>query len=187
MTIVTTESRGFQERVDWMGTSVLTLAELWPIGTPRAMIVGLNPAPKSAEAGHYYQGKSGQTQLRRLVRAGLFTAPPETAVFEESALSAGVGFADLVRRPTVGEEGVSDSELEYGKSQLVRKLESRAVPMVICVFRHPVTALLGSPGKAGFQFDRTSWGAEVFRMPSPYEKRELAASTMQALSERFGA
>lgn len=36
---------------------------------PRAMIVGLNPAQASVEAGPYYQGKSGQRQLHRLVSA----------------------------------------------------------------------------------------------------------------------
>lgn len=34
-----TDLIGYQERVDWMGMEVLTLAEIWP-SRPRAMIVG---------------------------------------------------------------------------------------------------------------------------------------------------
>lgn len=177
----------YQEIVEWMGAPVLTLADLWPSESARAMIVGLNPAPKSVDAGHYYQGKAGQTQLNRLVGAGLFAAPVESRFFEQRALAAGVGFADLVRRPTSGEDGVSSRELEHGRDDLTRKLRERAVPLVVCVFRHPVTALLGTPGTVGFQADRTPWGAEVFRMPSPYEKRETAALVMRTLADRLSS
>lgn len=43
----------FQTRIEWMGESVLTLEDVWP-NRPRGMIVRLNPAPASVEAGHYY-------------------------------------------------------------------------------------------------------------------------------------
>lgn len=65
-----------------MGTPTLTLADLWP-DEVRAMIVGLNPAPKSVSLGHYYQGPSGQRQLNRLVACGLFPAPRTGSFFEE--------------------------------------------------------------------------------------------------------
>ena len=64
----------YQTQTEWMGEPVLTLAALWP-EQPRAMIVGLNPAPASVEVGHYYQGRSGQRQLLRLADAGLFEGP----------------------------------------------------------------------------------------------------------------
>ena len=111
---------GYQERITWMGQGVLTLAEVWP-DRPRAMIVGLNPAPVSVEAGHYYQGKSGQRQLHRLVSAGLLS-PPSGSYFEESALAAGVGFTDIVRRPTTGEAGVSKAEIAHGSTLLTESL-----------------------------------------------------------------
>ncbi len=37
---------GYQTYVDWMGVRTLTLADIWP-EHPRAMIVGINPAPSS--------------------------------------------------------------------------------------------------------------------------------------------
>lgn len=138
---------GWQARETWMGAEVLTLADVWP-QQPRAMIVGLNPAPASVAAGHYYQGKVGQLQLRRLVKAGLFPAPPGRH-FENAAVSAGVGFTDIVKRPSRGEGDVGKDEIAYGASRLGEKLASHGVPLIVCVFRHPVVALLGSAGVPG--------------------------------------
>lgn len=162
-----------------MGEEVLTIAEVWP-EQPRAMIVGLNPAPASVEAGHYYQGRSGQRQLHRLVSAGL-VAPPNGTFFEESALAAGVGFTDIVRRPTTAENGVSKAEIRHGSTLLAESLAAHDVQLVICVFRHPVQALLGSSGTPGLQNQRTSWGAQVFRMPGPFQESRSAAEVMTQL------
>jgi TDG/mug DNA glycosylase family protein len=170
---------GFQERVQWLGTEVLTLAEVWP-EVPRAMIVGLNPAPSSVAAGHYYQGRVGRRQLLRLVEAGLMK-DPEGPNFEMVASAAGIGFTDLVRRPTVGEGDVDPSELAHGRASRIASLAERDVPLVICVFRHPVKALLGTDGAPGYQDALTSWGAKVFRMPGPMQKREESATVMNTL------
>lgn len=160
--------KAYQIEVDWMGKQVLTLQDIWP-GTPRAMIVGLNPAPASVEAGHYYHGRSGRRQLLRLADAGLFARPNVDEIgFEPAALRAQVGFTDLVKRPTPGERDVTVDEVEHGRKVLFRDLESHGVPLVICVFRHPVAALLGTSGKPGFQARTTPWGGRVFRMPGPF-------------------
>lgn len=174
---------GYQQRAEWMGTSVLTLADVWPEST-EAMIVGLNPAPPSVEAGHYYQGRAGQRQLHRLADAGLFSLPDSSTQFEAPAVSAGVGFTDIVKRPTRGETEVNRHELEYGMARLKKRLAEREVGLIICVFRHPVKALLGDAGMPGLQKTRTSWGAQVFRMPGPYERREDVSAVMATLPSR---
>lgn len=170
---------GYQSIEDWMGEQVLTLADVWP-EHPRAMIVGLNPAPVSVAAGHYYQGQTGQRQLRRLVEAEVIGRSVGRD-FEESALAAGVGFTDIVRRPTKGEGGVGVIEIEYGRRALRDKLAARSVLLIICVFRHPVKALLGTDGAPGVQPHRTDWGATVFRMPGPFDSRERAEAVMAQL------
>lgn len=168
-----------------MGTPVLTLEDLWP-KQPRAMIVGLNPAPASVEVGHYYQGRSGQRQLLRLADAGLFQAPDVgSTYFEPAALRAGVGFTDVVKRPTRGEKDVLPKEIEFGRSVLNRELKARGVPLVICVFRHPVTALLGTSGAPGFQSRTTAWGARVFRMPGPFAAAGEVEGLMADLAQTF--
>lgn len=165
----------------WMGAEILTLTDIWP-EKPRAMIVGLNPAPTSVEIGHYYQGRAGQGQLRRLADAGLFQDRP-SRYFEEAALAAGVGFADIVKRSSVGEGDVRPEEIRYGSVAITEKLEARSVGLVVCVFRHPVKVLLGIEGTPGIQSKTTSWGARVFRTPGPYDKRDNVQRVMNALRD----
>jgi TDG/mug DNA glycosylase family protein len=43
----------------WMGEQVETLEDLLRPGL-HAVCIGINPAPASVSAGHYYQGKLGQ-------------------------------------------------------------------------------------------------------------------------------
>jgi len=178
-----TELIGYQAREDWMGNEVLTLADIWP-NEPRAIIVGLNPAPTSVAVGHYYQGQVGQGQLRKLASAGLFRAP-SGRFFEDAALSAGVGFTDIVKRPSRGEGDVGNDEIRFGSAHLAEKLRSRGVNLIVCVFRHPVKVLLGSEGVPGMQAKRTSWGARVFRMPGPFDKRENVARVMAELTSHL--
>ena len=175
-----TELIGYQAREDWMDSEVLTLADIWP-EEPRAMIVGLNPAPSSVAAGHYYQGRVGQGQLRKSASAGLFRAP-SGRFFEDAALSAGVGFTDIVKRPSRGEGDVGIDEIRFGSAHLADKLRSRGVSLLVCVFRQPVKVLLGSEGGPGMQTKLTSWGARVFRMPGPFDKRENVARVMAELT-----
>jgi TDG/mug DNA glycosylase family protein len=55
-----------------MGATVETVQDLLP-ESPRAVIVGVNPAPTSVQAGHYYQGQLGQRLWQRLTRSGLLS------------------------------------------------------------------------------------------------------------------
>jgi len=162
-----------------MGTEYLTLRDVLP-PNPRAVIVGLNPSPVSVAAGYYFQGRVGQRQLHRLASAGLFDLPEGVRTFEDAAAASGVGFTDIVKRPTVGEKDLVAGELEHGRGLLVEKLEALGVPLVVCVFRHPVEALLGrkAAGGPGLQQARTDWGAQVFRMPGPFDAAAKADAVM---------
>jgi len=157
---------GHRARVEWQGSTVLTLAALWP-EHPRAMVVGLHPVPCSVEAGHYFQGAVGQRQLRRLSETGLFDAPAGGTFYEAGALSAGVGFTNVVPRPASGTHAVSPDEIALGRDVVAAELAAREVPLVVCLTRLPVQALLGSPGTPGFQSGAVA-GARVFRMPGPF-------------------
>jgi TDG/mug DNA glycosylase family protein len=57
---------------EWMGEAVETLADLLEPGL-RAVCVGINPAPVSVRAGHYYQSRLGQAFLARLKSARLLS------------------------------------------------------------------------------------------------------------------
>lgn len=174
---------GYQAVIEWMGTAYLTLKDVWP-ERPRAVIVGLNPPPGSVAKGHYYQGPVGQRQMHRLVAGGLLPMPADGRTFEDAAVSVGIGFTDIVKRPTVGEKDLTRVELAFGMEALSDRLAEREVPTVICVYRQPVRALLGDEGVPGWQPRRTAWGARVFRMPGPYAATDIAASIVRGLGEQ---
>lgn len=157
----------------------VTLAVLWP--TPcRAVIVGVNPAPKSVEAGHYYQGSDGRRAITRLRAAGLL--PKDRGGFaDDEAVAAGIGFTDLVKRPTGRASDLSRVELEAGRATLRANLDAHEVGLVVCVFKPAVVALLGRAEPPGFQ-SRELGTSRVFRMPSPYERADAADAAMRELA-----
>ncbi|WP_286166736.1 hypothetical protein [Arthrobacter sp. AQ5-05] len=72
-----------------------TLADLWPDNRIVAAVVGLNPAPKSVEAGHYYQELAARRQLLRVAEAGMLN--PEDAPFlDDAARQYGIAFTNIV-------------------------------------------------------------------------------------------
>jgi TDG/mug DNA glycosylase family protein len=175
-----TDLIGYQERIEWMGAEVLTLAEVWP-ARPRAVIVGINPSLTSVGAGHYFQGRGACGRMMMLVKAGLMELNDGERQFERAALEAGVGFADLVRRPTPSAADLPDNEIEYGRTRFETKVALRKVPLVVAIYAPPVEALLGTKAQPGYQNELTSWGARVFNLPRPYLKAELTAEVLATL------
>ncbi|ADX75209.1 hypothetical protein Asphe3_41440 (plasmid) [Pseudarthrobacter phenanthrenivorans Sphe3] len=165
------------------GQGGLTLADLWPTEHVIAAVVGLNPAPKSVEAGHYYQGPAGRRQLLRLAEVGLFD-PADAPFLDDAAVQCGIAFTDIVKVPSLGEKQVKAERIREGLPLLEASLAARKVPLVIGVFRHPVQALLGlRKSKPGLQEKTTSWGARVFRMPGPYAKADEAKRVLSELDK----
>jgi TDG/mug DNA glycosylase family protein len=168
---------GYQAQVDWLGEKVLSLAEVWPEGRPRAVIVGLGQSPLSVRNGHRYQG--GQAvNMRRLARAGLF-AEPDGAIWEPVALDAGVGFTDLVRRP-IG--AVFMADLRHGAPLLRESLAEHEPELVVSMSKEPVVALFGEEYPPGVLPVRTAWGGQVFRMPLVNLPAGRMAQVMQELT-----
>lgn len=172
---------GHQVVVDWFGRLTLTLADLWP-DSCRAVIVGVNPAPRSVAVGHYYQGANGRTALKRLRSVGLLPlggGGPE----DDEAFAAGVGFTDLVKRPTRAATDLSRAELDFGRTRLGDELAAREVPLVVCVFGPAAKAVLGRAVPPGLHYDDA--GRVVFRMPGPYAPGADVAEAMRQLDKHL--
>lgn len=165
--------------MNWMGQEIETLADLWPT-KPRAMIVGINPAPVSVQAGHYYQGSLGQALFRRLRAVGVLQ---DTAgeYEDDHALKSGIGFTDVVKRPTRRADEIGENELLLGKKILEEKLAERSIPLVIFAFKKSATTLLGHFAGNGFLADSSLAGADIFVMPGPYESSATANATLESL------
>jgi Uracil DNA glycosylase superfamily len=93
-----TRVTGHRVILKWMGSEVETLADLLP-AHPRAVCVGINPAPTSVAVGHYYHGPQGQRFFARLIQATLLQ-PIRDGFEDDAAVASGIGFTDVVKRPT---------------------------------------------------------------------------------------
>ena len=113
------------------------------------MIAGINPSLTSVTAGHYYQGQGARGRITMLVKAGLMNLSVGERQCELAALEAGVGFADLVRRPTPSAADLADSEIENGRAQFETRMAAHEVPLVIAIYAPPVKALLGRKAQPG--------------------------------------
>jgi hypothetical protein len=95
------------------GEQVETLEDLLRPGL-RAVCVGISPAPTSVAAGHYYQGQLGQKFYARLRRAGWL--PDKPGCEDDLAFANGIGFTDIVKRPTANVSMVSSREFAFRKA-----------------------------------------------------------------------
>lgn len=181
----TYESDGHRTEVEWLGTTVTTLADLLRPRL-RAVTIGINPAPASVQAGHYYQGRAGQTFFRRLDMVGLL---PQGAGFEDDrAFEGGIGFTDVVKRPTRSAKEVTSQELDHGRSLLEARLASVGAPLLIFVFKQAATTLIGSfEGHGLLPPTRRLYGARMFVMPGPYERRTLVQQALRELEQHLCA
>ena len=173
---------GHRVTISWMGATVTTLEDLLREGL-LAVVVGVNPAPPSVAAGHYWQGNTGRTLWRRLRAVGLL--PDDFEGYEDdAAFAAGVGFTDVVKRPTASASDLSRSELEHGLADLEAKLAEAGAPLVIFAFKKAATTLLGHFAGNGFVSGLRVGASDVFVMPGPYERSETAEATLDELRQR---
>jgi double-stranded uracil-DNA glycosylase len=169
---------GHRVTVEWVGERIETLADLFPV-EPRAVCVGINPAPRSVEAGHYYQGRQGQRFFARLRQAEVLD-PISDGFEDDAAVAAGIGFTDVVKRPTPSADLLTSAEKRHGVKLLAEKLEKVHAPVVIFPFKAAAVELVG-------KFEGNGWlrqgfaGSRLFVMPGPYESAATAALTLASL------
>lgn len=175
------ELHGHQEYIEWQGSRVLTLAPLWPQPL-RAVVVGINPAPGSVAVGHYYQGRMGCHAMSKLAEVGVFPPPRADIWADDQAVAQGIGFTDLVRRPTVTAKDLSAAERQAGVVHLRAEIQERRPQLILAVFAPPVRALLGRGfGRPGRQVD-TFEGIPVFKLPAMTTRRDVAAQAWADLA-----
>lgn len=170
---------GYQTRMDWFGTQVLTLADIPP--RDGILLVGINPAPASVAAGHYYQGRLGRRLWSRLERLGLLEKPVPGAE-DESFARAGHGLTDIVKRPTGSAAELTHEEVAFGAERLRGLISKWEVGLILFPFKRAAVALLGTssirPG-SGPEFG----GHPTFLLSGPYAPRSDTERVDQQLAE----
>jgi TDG/mug DNA glycosylase family protein len=151
--------------VKWMGEQIETLEDLLRPGL-HAVCIGINPAPTSVRAGHYYQGRLGQQFYERLRRAELL--PRASGWEDDLAYENGIGFTDIVKRPTAKASEVHADEYALGCDLLRAKMQVMPPRLVIFTFKKTAEVLFGPIVGNGLINDRDLAGAPIFVMPGPY-------------------
>lgn len=138
----------------------------------------------SVEAGHYYQGRLGQRFYSRLGSVGLL---PDTwdGFEDDAAFAAGIGFTDIIKRPTRSAKELRPTEYEYGRELLLAKLGEYAPELVIFTFKKTAIELCGPIDGFGLVSGLKAGGIEAFIMPGPYERADRADRALDQLREHF--
>jgi len=169
---------GHRARTRWLGKWIWTLEDVIP-PDPLAVCVGVNPAPLSVAVGHYYQGDLGKRFYERLRWVGLL--PTEPGWEDDAGASAGVGFTNIVKRPTARAEDVHQDDYEFGRALLVKKLAEVRPRLVIFTFKRAAEKFFGNIEGNGFVRGLVIGSARVFVMPRPMEERQRAERTLRSL------
>jgi TDG/mug DNA glycosylase family protein len=157
--------------------SALTLPDLLTGGLD-VVFVGINPSVYSAERGRYFARAGNrfwpcvsQSTLTQRVRAalGLERLGPEQ---DRLLLEYGIGFTDLVKRPTAKASDLTTAELAAGVAHLLEKFE-RYRPRMACF--HGVTGYRPVHRRLAPDSDEISLGLQstrigdtrIFLVPNP--------------------
>ena len=154
------------------GAAVETLADL-PPRRDRLLFIGLNPSPVSVSAGHYHQGRLGQTFWKRLMTAGVI---PRTAAIEaadDALMAAGHGITDLLKVPTA-RDVATDAELTAGVGPLWQKIAIWRPAAVVFIYKRGASISAGRPlSESWGQLAGVALaGRPCFLMPGPYAPTE---------------
>jgi TDG/mug DNA glycosylase family protein len=141
-------------------------------------MVGINPALKSAEVGHYYQGKLGPRIWDRIGRVGLLPSHFD-GFADEAFVKEGHGLTDVVKRPTKGEDDLTFEEILAGRELLRARLNEWQPGLVLCVFRAAVEALVHVDLGAGL--NRQFGSIPVFRFAGPYSSQRAVDRNLNEL------
>jgi double-stranded uracil-DNA glycosylase len=147
------------------------------------LLVGINPAPVSVAAGHYYQGPIGRRLWRRLEGIGLLEDPVPGR--EDDAFArAGHGLTDLVKRPTKSAAELGAEEFAAGIEEFRRKLASWQPGLVLLAFKGAAQRLVGSAVSPGLgpQFE----GVPTFLLTGPYASAADAERIDEELRSLLG-
>ena len=173
---------GHRVTADWMGTAVLTLEDLLRPGL-RAVAIGINPSNISVACGHYYQGSLGQRFIARLRQVRLI-GDADKGHEDDAAFAGGVGFTDIIKRPTRSAKELRREEFEHGREDLVTKIECFRPKLVVFTYKDAAKAVFGEFPGNGFVPGLHVGPAGVYVMPGPMESNDTAKPTLVALGTR---
>ena len=169
------------------GAAVETLADLPPL-RDRLLFVGLNPSPVSVEAGHYHQGRLGQTFWRRLMLAGVI--PPGTPISDRRRCAR--RRRPRHHRPAQGPDAARHRDrcpLTSGVGPLWQKIAIWRPAAVVFIYKRAAETAAGRPLEEpwGALLGVALAGRPCVLMPGPYAPVEQVDEGINFLRNLGGA
>ncbi len=143
-------------------------------------MVGINPSPVSLAAGHYYQGRLGKLFYARIQGAG-FAHDLRDGVEDDDAFAQGIGFTDLVKRPSARAHHLEPADFAAGREPLLAKLEEARPALVLFSYKRSAEVLCGRFRGHGRVPGLAVAGIPAFVMPGPMERRDRVATALGEL------
>ena len=135
------------------------------------VLVGLNPSAYSARVGHYFANP--RNRFWAAFNRGGLAAEELTAETDHRMIEHGMGFTDVVKRPTPQGSGLTAEDYRRWAPVLKKKLE-KFRPLIVCF--HGMMAYRGylwyaegirlKDATLGRQ-QRAIWSSKVFVVPNP--------------------
>ena len=121
------------------------------------VFVGLNPSLYSARVGRYFANPRNRfwAALNRSSLVGHEVSPE----LDNTLLKQGIGFTDVVKRPTAGGSEITAKDFRHWAPALRRKLEE-CEPLIVCF--HGLTAYAGYLRGCRISNQRPSLGLQTF-------------------------
>ena len=136
------------------------------------VLIGLNPSTRSVQAGHYFANP--RNRFWSALSAADFVGRPVGPEDDASLLADGIGFTDVVKRPTSQASGLASADYRRDAPKLREKL-LRHAPRIACF--HGLTAYraylrhgegISAPGNIELGRQDLMIGASrVFVLPNP--------------------
>jgi TDG/mug DNA glycosylase family protein len=130
----------------------------------KLVFIGINPGYYSAQVGHYY-ARPGNLFWWALSNSGLL---PHTLGPENDAELAqwGIGFTDVVKRPTHSSGDLRQDEFDAGVKVLLEKIERYKPQMACFIGLLGATAFLGRGVRPGLLSEQIG-STRLYAIPSP--------------------
>src|SRR4051812_35907673 len=142
-----------------------------PASTTAACRMRRNQPFTHQRCGRLLPGRLGQRFFLRLRQAGLIDQAGSD--FEDdAAVRRGIGFTDIVKRPTARADAIASAEMEAGVRLLGDRLEPVTPRLIIFTLKRPPKRFFRKFQGSGLRQDFTVAGAPSFVMPSPFAALE---------------
>lgn len=131
------------------------------------LFVGINPAVRSAEVGHYYAHPTNM--FWKLISASGITPKPVTTKDDDVLVKHGFGFTDVAKRPTASAGELESNEFHAARQRLTEIIIERQPKTVAFVSKRAARAFLQAAPHAPISYGPQAelyYGATVWFLPS---------------------